>query len=160
LSNQPLILVGNTGILVSIGQIAREWNISVRAFRYFCKSTAIPFLITDDQEFISVPALETVLFNLMMPHGHGFCFQTREVPPGFTKQLSDLDNREASERFALYSLAYAGGSQQKIRAKILQLARRLRSPSEVHRKLMKLSRKPVRVWRSPLHLRKKRKKAE
>ncbi len=152
--SKDLILVGNTGVLVSLNQIAKEWNISVKVFRAFCVATSIPFMVTDDNEFISVPALETVLFHLMMPNGDGLNLNSNDWRTGLQKiSRTGTCSKESVERFALYSLAYAGGNQARIRQKVLGLARRLRGPGSTRAPLVKAK----RAWgqRTPRHLHKR-----
>ncbi len=133
---KDLILVGNTGIMVSLDQISREWNVPLPIIRRFCLDTcALPLLLTDNMEYVSVPALETVLFHAMMPGGQGVNLTDAEAQTAkvgtCTDRGSGKPSREENDRFALYSLMYAGSNQKAVRSKILALSRRIgqfRSP--------------------------------
>ena len=127
---KDLILVGNTGIMVSLVQISREWDVPLPIIRRFCLDTcALPLLLTDNMEYVSVPALETVLFRAMMPGGQGVNLTDAEVMTAkvgtCTDRGSGKPSREENDRFALYSLMYAGSNQKAVRSKILALSRRI-----------------------------------
>jgi len=129
---KDLILVGNTGIMVSMTQISREWDLPLYVVRRFCiKTCALPLMVTDNVEYVSVPALETVLFHAMMPGGQGCNLTSKEADLAkigtctMNPKRHERPTKEQNDRFALYSLMYAGSNQKAVRSKILALSRRI-----------------------------------
>jgi len=88
----------------------------------------LPLMVTPEREYVSVPALETVLFALLMPGRSGIDLSGKKAYQDLIQRSQWLDVVKDSEFlncFVGYSLAYMGGSVEKVRSNLRSLGAKI-----------------------------------